>query len=778
MTTEQALTDLWHYVEAGRGSEPVSRLVQTWLHARIERNEGVSPDLLFAIAEKRLDWPGEEHITPKALVTFIGNLAALHPAQSVLDPTCGLGLLLQAVATTTGAQLVHGIDINAECRDVAQAIVGNKATILSGDALTPPEGLQTHYDLIVANPPFGLKVRGTPVVPHLGGNFRSELGHALAVWACTRLSDRGTAMIIVTTAFLWSAGGLEALEAIRKSGCRVRALIHLPGGSFPHTGISTYLVILERGEQQEVFIGEFADSSEHQQSLIANYKRRKPGEQPALGRLCALPAFQGFEAFVAQERLKRMARATGWPELAAESVILKAERVAKPLLKMWGAPDQLANGLFLRLLGQSTAVLDPADLPLSATRDFVRLSIDPNIADARYMVHWFNRSPVGQTTLATLSRGGALARLDLQTLLKATFFLPPLAEQRQVLHGIEHLNRVRAEAAELESALWSFTEKTDVVVQQIRTINQEDRYEDWVESLPFPLASILWRHRAGGGSDREQYEVLLHFFEATAAFVATIHLSAFMGDDDLWRNTAQGLSESLAKRQLSLDRATFGAWKLTVEYLSGKCRKLLATDEGKEMCTRVYGTSNPNHISMICHPELLSALQRANSIRNTTSGHGGAIGLSEAQSIHDELKNLVHTIRGVFGRSWLDYELIQPSEGRYHGGVYHYKAKRLMGTRSTPFEVVERDSGQPLESERLYLFDAISQKAMLLRPLIRVMPSPVKKANACFIFSRSEKDGAHFVSYHFEEESSMTASFADLDETFQRIHLFDDRATP
>lgn len=772
MTTEQALADLWRSIDARPGSETVSHLVQSWLRARIERHEPVSPDLLYGIAEKRLDWPGDEHSTPKMLVSFIGSLAALHPAASVLDPTCGLGLLLQAVAASAGAQVVHGIEINSEFREVTQAVVGNKATILASDALTSPEGLQAQYDLIVANPPFGMKLRSTPVVPHIGGHFRGEMGHALAAWACARLSASGTAMVILTPGFLWSAGGLEALEAIRKSGCRVRALIHLPGGSFPRTGISTYLTIFERGEQQQVFIGEFADSPEHQQSLIANYKRRKPGEQPALGRLCALPAFPGFDAFVAQERLRRLVRATGWPQLAAKAVILKAERLSSPE----GHLGQDANGLFLRLVGQPTAVLDPSGLPRSRTRDCVRLSLDPNISDARYMVHWFNDSPIGQAFVAAVSRGEVSARLDLQTLLDANFVLPPLAEQRQVLHGIEQLNRVRAEAAELETALWSFTEKTDVVVQKILTLNQQDRYEDWIESLPFPLASILWRHRAGGGSAREQYEVLLHFFEATAAFVATIHLSAFMADDDLWRNMAKGLSETLAKQHLSLDRPTFGAWKQTVEYLSGKCRKLLADGEGKATCARVYGTSNPNHLSMVCDPELLSTLQRANSIRNATSGHGGAIGLDEAKRINDELMGFVYKIRGVFGRSWLDYELIQPSEGRYQGGVHRYKAKRLIGTRSTPFEVVERVSEQLLESEGLYLFDANSQKGVLLRPLIRVMPSPQKKANACFIYSRSEKDGAHFVSYHFEEESSMTASFADLDETFRRIHLFDDRA--
>ena len=649
---------------------------------------------------------------------------------------------------------------------------GRTATIFLGDALASPEGLLAAYDLIVANPPFGMKVRGSPVLPYLGDHFRGDMGHALAVWACARLSSSGTAMLILTPAFLWSAPGLEAQEAVRRTGCRVRALIHLPGGTFPHSGISTYLAVFERGEQQDVFIGEFADSADHQQSLIANYKRRKPSDHPALGRLCALPAFRGVDAFVAQERLKRLVRATGWPKYAADAVILNAAR----LTSLDDDADRDTNGLCLRLAGRPAAMLDPADLPRSALRDSVRLSIDPRIADARYLVHWFNQSPVGQTTVASVSQGGA--RLDLTALLKTSLHLPPLTEQRHILQGIEHLNRVRAEAVELESALWSCAEKPDVVVQKIRTINQEDRYEDWIESLPFPLASILWRHRAGGGSTREQYEVLLHFFEATAAFVATIHLSAFMADDALWGEAAQGLGETLAKQHLSLDRATFGAWKLTAEYLSGRCRKLLDDDKGECRATteRVYGTSNLDHVAMVCHPALLSVLQRANGIRNKSSGHGGAIGQDEALGIHDELLASVHTIRGVFGRSWLDYELIQPSEGRYQGGVHHYKARRLIGNRSTPFEVVERKSAQPLESDRLYLFDAMSQKGLLLRPFIRVMPSPEKRANACFIFSRCEQAGARFVSYHFEEESSLTASFPDVDEAFRRIHLFDDRA--
>jgi hypothetical protein len=769
MNTKESLGDLWRYMDGRRGREATSSLVQSWLHTRIERHEPISPELLYAIIEKRLDWLGGEHHTPKSLNAFISKLAALHPSLSVLDPTCGLGLLLGEVAASVGAQLVHGLDINSDCCDVAQAMLGNKATILHGDALASPKGLQSTYDLIVANPPFGLKVRGTPSLPYFG--TPGDMGHTLAVWACSRLSTSGTAMVIVTPGFLWNEHALKAREAIEKSGCRISALIHFPGGSFPHTRIGTYLAVFERGEQQEVFIGEYADSPEHQKSLIANYKSRKAGKQPSFGRLSPLSGFKGFNAFDAQQRLKRLARATGWPQHAASSVILSSERLASSE----ETSEPVVNGLFLRLLGQPTAALDARDMPRSAVHDCVRLRVDPKIVDARYLVHWFNQGVVGQTTLASVSQDGVLARIDMNSLMAANLYLPPLIQQRNAIQAVEHLNSVRAEAEELETALWSCTEETDVVVQRIRTINQEDRYEDWIETLPFPLASILWRHCAGGGATREQYEVLLHFFEATAAFVATIHLSAFMADDSLWSETAQGLSDSLAKQNLSLERATFGAWKLVVEYLSGRCKSLLSSPAGVETCKRVYGTTNPQQVAMICHADLLAALQRANSIRNTSSGHGGAIGQDEAQFIHDELVELVHKIRGVFGRSWLDYKLIQPIDGRYQDGIHHYRAKRLMGTRSAPFEVIGCESTLPLESDRLYLFDAISQKGILIRPFIRVMPSPEKKANACFIFSRCEQDGARFVSYHFEQESSLKGSFPDIDEAFQRIHVFDER---
>ena len=309
-------------------------------------------------------------------------------------------------------------------------------------------------------------------------------------------------------------------------------------------------------------------------------------------------------------------------------------------------------------------------------------------------------------------------------------------------------------------------------MHKVETINQEDRYEDWLESLPFPLASILWRHHANrnGKSNQENAKTLLHFFEATAAFIATVHLSAFMSDDMLWKENTQALQTKLVEAELSMYMASFGAWKLIVEYLSSKSRKL-----SPEVRTRIYGTSNHNHIDMICHSDLLTVLQQANALRNKEDGHGGVMSEQFAESYHDDLFNLVTTLRGVFGRSWRNYELIQALDNRYQQGIYQYTANLLIGSRSNPFESIQRDSSAPLEYDRLYLFDASSQRGLLLQPFIQVMPAPQHQVNACFFLNRHTNSDKRLVSYHFEQESSITVQSPNLlDAALERFYQKDE----
>jgi predicted RNA methylase len=762
MNMDEALRNFWQYATQRRGYSTMTQVAQSWIQDRISHNQEITPELLFAMySNQNLDWFGE-HSTPQMLVSFIGQLAKRHTAQSVLDPTCGLGLLLHAVSSATGAQTIHGIDINSTTTQIAQAVVGPQATIYTGDALDPHAGLLPKYDMIVANPPFG-------VIPKMDVQNRKqmaarELGHQLALWACSQLNPSGVAVIILTKSFITQE---KTINAIHVAGCRIRALFNIPGGTFANTSIGAYITVIEHGPQEQVFVGQVSNDSDHQQRLINNYRRKKSGDQLALGRMIDLTTFRGFEHLDNNERIKRLARSLHWTPLRAFDVIESVSLLQKEQLK------ESPNCLYISVnKNRATLTIDHNDTR-TVVNKYYYLQINQNHADARFLVYWFNHSPIGQATLASIQYEFPYwrSRKDAISLNNVSMYLPPIQTQQQTLKALEVLTRIRAEADELESELWSSSDPIHNIVHKVETINQEDRYEDWLESLPFPLASILWRHHANRNSrsNQENAKTLLHFFEATAAFIATVHLSAFMSDDKLWKDNTQILQTKLDEAQLSMYMASFGAWKLIVEYLASKSRDL-----SPEVRTRIYGTSNHNHIDMICNPDLLTVLQQANALRNKGDGHGGVMSNQFAASYHDDLCNLVTTLRGVFGRSWRNYELIQPLSSIYQEGIHQYTVNLLIGSRSTPFESVQRDSSSPLEYERLYLFDASGQRGLLLQPFIQVMPAPQHQVNACFFLNRHTNSDKRLVSYHFEQESSITIQSPHLlDAALERFYQKD-----
>jgi hypothetical protein len=218
-----------------------------------------------------------------------------------------------------------------------------------------------------------------------------------------------------------------------------------------------------------------------------------------------------------------------------------------------------------------------------------------------------------------------------------------------------------------------------------------------------------------------------------------------------------------------LDRATFGAWKLVAELLGGACRSMINDGEQANRWQRIYGTTDLTVMEMISDSELLGVLQQANKVRNDWQGHSGAISEDTAKSVHDQLVALVDRLRGLFGRNWQRYELIQPDGGPYRQGLHHVTCKRLMGTRSAPFEERVYESQHGLDAESLYLFDSVHQRGLQLLPFIEVIPSPEKKAMACFIFNRLEKGGARWVSYHFEQESEISHSSQGVEDALAMV---------
>lgn len=118
-------------------------------------------------------------------------------------------------------------------------------------------------------------------------------------------------------------------------------------------------------------------------------------------------------------------------------------------------------------------------------------------------------------------------------------------------------------------------------------------------------------------------------------------------------------------------------------------------------------------------------------------------------------------MREVFGVAWDEYQLLLPGECKVRSGVFHFSAKKIMGTR-TPFPKEDVTVVEPMEDGHLHLKGPTESRGLRLLPFVKVMPSPRTEENACYFYNRQQSDGIRFLSYYFESDAEVVAEFGDV----------------
>jgi hypothetical protein len=132
-----------------------------------------------------------------------------------------------------------------------------------------------------------------------------------------------------------------------------------------------------------------------------------------------------------------------------------------------------------------------------------------------------------------------------------------------------------SEYASLQRIVDEFWQRNQMDVKLVE-FDPLTSFVGWVDTLPFPLASILWSYHTMDNDDEKRYQKLIQFFEALWEYVAVILVSAFQaGSHPQWPEIQDKLNCALAKQNLSLERATFGTWVCMVEILAKETRQML-----------------------------------------------------------------------------------------------------------------------------------------------------------------------------------------------------------
>ncbi len=289
---------------------------------------------------------------------------------------------------------------------------------------------------------------------------------------------------------------------------------------------------------------------------------------------------------------------------------------------------------------------------------------------------------------------------------------------------------------------------------------QENDFEFWTESLPFPLASILWTFHANADV-QQKVKNLLHFFEALSQFTTTIMLSAYAADGTFY---ARESGAWIDKYRDAFITPTFGTWNTLGEILSKQIRRLLADTSKRARCVDLLGNPHSKFIGMLTDKRLFDILNVTRGYRNDWQGHGG---IESEEQAHHRLNLLVEQLgraQSVIADCYSTALLLSPASSEYSGGVFHYQVRALTGSRTT-FRRVQVKTQTPMDRQRLYLLHKEQERPVALLPFLRLLVSPKARQDACYFYNRSSREGVRWISYHFTGESEIVQPDAEVQAT-------------
>ena len=604
--------------------------------------------------------------------------------------------------------------------------------------------------------------------PPMGGGADDRL---LVVECASKLSPAGVGLFIVPPTFFGITRKVSIYDVLAGKSLAIEAVFSIPpehrGNS---AGVDLSLITVRRGAQGQLFVGELQADVERRALLLRNLRRKEESKDFALGMLVETQGFRSYRVVKAAREYQTQLTRQGLP-VANLSDLLKEANAPKRGNER-DFPEQ-ANALYLPSIGFSEVVTSIEQFRITP-QNYLQLILKPDLVNADFLAKFFN-SELGLQARRQILSGNFISKISLGAVRRGVQIpLPPLSIQSAVIESETRLRDLGTDIENLRKQLWDRPVQVEKIRKAIERVNREETFEEWLKILPFPLASILWNYHTAGHDAKEQFGLLLKFFEGLAEFHATILLSAARRDAGLWTE----VRSYLAKERERIETSTFGTWVELSAFISKPLRELwndlgkgeAGVDQpGRARCEAALGSSRREVVEVFLSKQLLGVLRSANQFRNDYGGHYGVLGEETAANLLVQLRSFLSEIRSIFGQVWESYQLLLPTNRSEWTGQYHEVVVNVLHGPNTPFLKQTRKFSEPLKRDTLYILDKDRTNAVELLPLVKISSAPKDVANACYFYNRTQPDGVRYVSYHFEKEADRKFSVAEMEQLFREL---------
>ena len=736
---------LWEIADEFRG-----RPIDTLLILKTAKSRGIKFDMEDVILLLTKDKKSDLFSCPYFIPKFIQKYLKDNPINSILDTSAGIGTLVAPIVHELAPNQAIALEKNQQLYEIAR-ILGHETGIewRLGSPLNLLDDIEQKFDIILGSLPWNLKPESlTFSLDNTNIEIRDDADKLIILKSSLLMTQEGVGFFITSPNFTFKRSKNSVYENLSRLNLYVDAIFSLPNGTFPGTSVGGLLVIIRKQKPEKLFVGELSLNEASNDVLLSNFTARKQSKILQLGALVDFHSFQSFQTLIAEHEIEKLSRPLGLQPMPL-CKIMKEINVIRSIQEEESL--NLQNVIYLPKIGRSRAVVSLDDIQMKP-QNYYQVVLNPDKAIPAYVANFFN-TKLGLLIRESLSSGSIIPKINKSQLSKANIYLPDLEAQTKTIHLDASISDHLTQLEILKRELWDKPRNIKEIEKTVKSFTHENDLENWMETLPFPLASILWVYYTDTDTGRK-VDNLLNFFEALSEFTAIVMLSAFMTDMSFYAQKSEKWIDKDPKYKEWIKTSTFGGWNVLNERLAKETRTLLSSENERERCIDLFGRPDLDFLEMFISKKIFSVLREVAANRNQWKGHTGIVSSQELDKRLIILESSLSNIRQVISDRYTTVLLLSPESSEFCEGIYYYKAKALMGTRTT-FKKVTVETLTPMDKRKLYLIHSNQSKPIMLLPFIRLMESPKTQQNACYFYNRVNKEGVRWISYHFESEAEI-----------------------
>ena len=746
--------ELWHVLKQSRSSHNIGdfEILEQWLTSTETDQLEIRLAVWNSVMKNNRPQNQGEFITKPNVAEFIRQLIGENRFVRILDPACGIGYLLSRVAASCGAKEIHGIEINPKIFQTAMKLHENLTIQNSDSCSTDLSG--NEYDLIISELPLGVII--SPFTSDWLDIKITDAALGIMANCLNHLSAKGTAIFSCLESIFWTTPGLKFVQRLRENGYYVNAVFKQQNSRL-NTDIDTCIVKITKEESMNIFVAKCSDDMNANKNIISNYNNCISNDRiPENGISIAHDLFRGFDAIKATTIITKIAKSRGYNIHNYQDVVV-TQKVYD--LKKIDEIETLPNSIFFFMISPKKIYLAVEDFDRKSGR-ICNVQFKEKLIKASTFKSLYCRD-ILDSFFSQITFGNTHKSISMNNLSKMKIIMPDKNQAIESENFLRKVNDAKLQLEELESIVRNDFLKAK---NEITILDNFGNFLSWIETLPFPLATLLKKFTVEENPDNKS-KILVEFFENLAAMMGIIHLSARWGDLEGDSTLKATLTKQLNEYGLSFNNATFGLWRTIIDTISPNSEEMYKNEETKSIICQKYCTTNIGILKFLLGKPCRRIIGKTNEFRNDKD-HNRKTGTELLESLSD----LVDEFRKEIGRSFSNYELISPVGGLFEDGLFKCQTRVLNG-HSAIWASKNYSTSTPLETNHLYLHSKFDNMSLKLLPLIVLRSTPSSDKNAIYMHNKIKNEQQLLVAHHLNDDKMLEEGLDEVEYVIREFSI-------